>query len=257
MLFGGGSLPNRGLQRYCEWAGAKSARILVITWASAYPDETFSGIRDRLSSFEPAAIEPAPKAEQLAEKKPALFAQISRSTGIFFSGGDQANLVKLLARFPDVKAAIVARSEAGAVVAGTSAGTAILSRTIISGETEEPAPYPSLYPYGVVLAEGLGLVSDAIVDQHFLQRPRLGRLLTALEQSGQRTGLGIDENSAAGFDDGQVEVLGAGYAVWVRSEKAPRRFDVRIFAEGEKFELATGSALTPPASAATDPPAGS
>ncbi|MFT5351090.1 MAG: cyanophycinase, partial [Gammaproteobacteria bacterium] len=95
----------------------------------------------------------------------------------------------------------------GVHVAGTSAGAAIMSEHMIAGGASGPTPREN----GVTMAPGLGLTNKIIIDQHFSQRDRIGRLMTALSYNPFISGIGIDENTAAFIDpDGLLEVLGSG-----------------------------------------------
>ena len=131
---------------------------------------------------------------------------LGRATGIFITGGNQLRLSTILGGTP-VARMIRSLNAGGVHVAGTSAGAAIVSEHMIAGGRSGSSPRES----GVELAPGLGLTNRVIVDQHFNQRQRMGRLLAALSFNPFACGLGIDENTA-GFigPDGSMEVVGNG-----------------------------------------------
>ena len=137
-------------------------------------------------------------------------ALIDRATGIFLSGGNQLRLSQLLVGTP-LSAAIQRAYERGAVVAGTSAGASIMSRFMISMGDEGVTPRQR----SSQLTAGLGLLPGVIVDQHFDQRARYGRLLSLVASSPSLLGMGIDEDTAAEITDGtELTVVGSG-AVFV------------------------------------------
>jgi cyanophycinase len=139
------------------------------------------------------------------DDRAAARAALEAATLIWMPGGDQNRFMKAIAGtgLDDV---IRARYEAGAIVGGTSAGAAVLSDAMITGD----ADLKSLTAGKTVLAKGLGLWRDAIVDQHFLQRQRGNRLISAVLDHSALVGVGIDEGTA-------VIVRGAAFTVVGRS----------------------------------------
>lgn len=131
---------------------------------------------------------------------------LERSDGIFMTGGNQLRLSTTLGG-TQVARLIRRRNAAGAHVAGTSAGAAFIPEHMIAGGFEGATPSPNK----VTLAPGLGLTNNLIIDQHFRQRDRLGRLLTALAYNPFAVGVGLDEDTAAFIDpDDMLEVVGSG-----------------------------------------------
>lgn len=125
------------------------------------------------------------------------------ATGIFFIGGDQLRLATVLAGTP-VLSAILERYQQGVVVAGTSAGAAVMGKLmIIRGRSGSAARSGSAH-----FAEGFGFIEQVLIDQHFHQKNRLGRLLYTITIHPGWLGVGIDENTAAVFEDDQLTVLG-------------------------------------------------
>jgi cyanophycinase len=132
--------------------------------------------------------------------------RIEQASGIFFTGGNQLRLTTLLGGTPVAKL-IRLRNAHGVTVGGTSAGASILSEHMIASGDEGSA----MVAGSVRLAPGLGLTNRFIIDQHFRQRDRIGRLLTALAYNPFAVGIGLDEDTAAfiGPDD-LIEVEGSG-----------------------------------------------
>jgi cyanophycinase len=132
--------------------------------------------------------------------------RIAQATGVFFTGGNQLRLTTLLGGTPVAKL-IRARNARGVTVGGTSAGASILAEHMIAAGDEGSA----MIAGSVRLAPGLGLTNRFIVDQHFRQRDRLGRLLTALAYNPFAIGIGLDEDTAVFVGpDETVEVEGSG-----------------------------------------------
>ncbi|MBC7844275.1 MAG: cyanophycinase [Gemmatimonadaceae bacterium] len=151
-------------------------------------------------------------------------------TGIWFGGGDQVRLANVLRGTATLRA-IRARYAAGAVVGGTSAGAAVLSTPMITGDERSPGGarppgdstdhWLTIARNDVVTDAGFDFVQNAIVDQHFVRRRRQNRLLSLVLESHQRLGVGIDESTALRIGpDGIWHVLGASVAVIVDARKA-------------------------------------
>ena len=132
--------------------------------------------------------------------------RLEQATGIFFTGGNQLRLTTLLGGTPVAKL-VRLRNAAGVAVGGTSAGASFLSEHMIAFGDEGSAVISG----SVRLAPGLGLTNRFVIDQHFRQRDRLGRLLTALAYNPFAVGIGLDEDTAAFIGpDETVEVVGSG-----------------------------------------------
>jgi cyanophycinase len=135
-----------------------------------------------------------------------LIAAVQRATAVFMTGGNQVKLATLMVGTP-LGAAILAAHRRGALIAGTSAGASILSAHMVSFGSGGATPK---FRIGQV-SQGLGLLDDVIVDQHFTQRNRFGRLLALIASNPAQLGVGIDEDTAAIFrPDGLLEVKGRG-----------------------------------------------
>ena len=141
--------------------------------------------------------------------------KLMKSTGVFISGGNQLRLSTILGGTPVAKA--IRRLNADGVhIAGTSAGAAIMPEHMISGGRSGGTPTPK----SVSLSPGLGLTNSVVIDQHFRQRDRLGRLLAAIAYSPFLTGVGIDENTAIFIDpDNTFSVEGSGAVTIVDPSK--------------------------------------
>lgn len=186
-------------------AGGAAARIAIVPTASGIEDagQRYKALFLGLGA---ASVEVAYIADREAAFDAETIAPLADATGIFMTGGNQMRLAAILGGSP-VEAAIHARHAAGAVVAGTSAGASILSRHMVATGAGGHGPRQRM----AQLAAGFGLVGGAIIDQHFRQRDRIGRLLSLVALNPGQLGLGIDEDTAALIAaDGTLEVLGRG-----------------------------------------------
>ncbi len=192
------------LERFFDLSGGSKANILVIPTAS---ELTETG-PDYANLFESMGCRSRyiPVDEREDCFKEEIQSALKDVTGIFITGGNQLRLSTILGGTPVAK--LIRNLNAhGVHVAGTSAGAAIMSEHMIAGGASGPTPREN----GVTMAPGLGLTNKIIIDQHFSQRDRIGRLMTALSYNPFVSGIGIDENTAAFIDpDGLLEVLGNG-----------------------------------------------
>ena len=130
--------------------------------------------------------------------------QLEDADGVFITGGNQLRLTTIMGGTPAGRV-LHDRFYAGMPVAGTSAGAAVMSAHMIAGGEEGQTPRAGM----VTLAPGFGLTRDIVIDQHFRQRDRLGRLLTALSYNPALLGLGVDEDTAAFISpDDVIDVMG-------------------------------------------------
>lgn len=192
------------LSRFVELCGGKDARIMVIPTASLL-NETGPLYQELFESLGANAMcVPIEQRDQCFDDE--TLRVLDGATGIFITGGNQLRLSTILGGTPVARGIRRLNSE-GIHVAGTSAGAAIVCEHMIAGGRSGATPRES----GVELAPGLGLTNRVIIDQHFNQRQRMGRLLAALSFNPFACGLGIDENTA-GFiaPDGVMEVVGRG-----------------------------------------------
>ncbi|MBK8469350.1 MAG: cyanophycinase [Candidatus Phosphoribacter sp.] len=195
------------LRRFVRLAGGRSSRIVVIPTASAYSREASDLYRSTFTRLRAGAdIEIVHASSRAAAQEPQLVASLDRATGIFMTGGSQLKLSQHICGTP-VGEAIHRAYRRGVVVAGTSAGASIMSQFMISLGDEGVTPRQR----SSQLTAGLGLIGGIVVDQHFDQRGRYGRLMSILANSPQLIGIGIDENTAAEILDERImSVVGTG-----------------------------------------------
>ncbi len=193
------------LRRFVDLCGGKRAKIAIVPTASEREDtgrryeDVFRSLGARgarIFDFED---------RQDGEREPWI-ESLGESSGIFLTGGNQLRLSAVLGGTSAARA-MRRLNAAGVHVAGTSAGAAFLCEHMIAFGDEGATPRAAM----VTLAPGLGLTNRVVVDQHFRQRDRLGRLLTALAYNPFAVGLGLDENTAAFIDaDNALEIAGTG-----------------------------------------------
>lgn len=241
VIVGGGDRPPEALARFVAWAGGASARVLVLPWASGEPKESCEAILEELAPHAPgeagcgphATLDAKGKAAPLdAERKKATLDALARASGVFFTGGDQARIMDVLAD-PELLAAVKTRFAAGVVFGGTSAGAAVMSARMITGEGD----FTVIDGDKVEVRPGLGLVEGVIVDQHFVKRQRQNRLFgLVLKHPGER-GVGIDEDTALLVSGGhRAEVVGRGPVMLVDADGTDR-LTIQLVRAGQAFDL--------------------
>ncbi len=205
----GGGMEVKGqmlvLSEILRLAGGSQARFVLITTASSEPDagQEEEAALLRLGMQQPATYLQIKSREMACDMR--LLPVIQQATCAFLCGGVQLRLTSILGGTP-VEEALHALQRQGGVVAGTSAGAAALSRVMIAGGRRGLLPQARI----AQLAPGLDLVSEVIIDQHFRQRDRLGRLLYAVALHPGYLGVGIDENTAAILHGEELRVVGRG-----------------------------------------------
>lgn len=232
VLVGGGERPPAALERFVSWAGGPAARVLVLGWASSEPDSA-AVLADEIRPFGPASLD----AVASTASARGFDRLLSSATGVFFTGGDQARLMAavdalgLAERFRGL-------ARAGVVFGGTSAGTAVMSPVMITGEGD----FTRLDASKVATAPGLGLLPGTIVDQHFLKRQRQNRLFGLVSANPGVLGLGVDEDTALLVDGTAAECVGATAVMAVTSPR-PGAWQVELVPNGARYDLAARKLL--------------
>ncbi len=195
----------RILERFVRVSGGEAADIVVIPTASRM-HETGPRYEQLFGEIGAARVTVMDFDTRRDCQETGRLQRLEEASGIFFTGGNQLRLTTLLGGTP-VARMIRTRNAHGVTVGGTSAGASILSEHMIASGDEGSA----MVGGGVRLAPGLGLTNRFIIDQHFRQRDRLGRLLTALAYNPFAVGIGLDEDTAAFIGpDETLEVEGSG-----------------------------------------------
>lgn len=222
----------RILREFIKRSGGEKAKIVLVTTATNTPEETakgYSTLFNKLGAAEVKHVGVAERQDAADEKSLEL---IEKATGLFFTGGDQLHITSLMGGTP-LQELILERYKKDLIVAGTSAGAAMMGNSmIVSGDSDEN---PRLG--AVEIAPGTDLIVGCIIDTHFSQRGRHGRLLTAIAHYPQDIGFGIDENTAMIIEKGGFKVIGEG-AVTVIDGGLMTYTDVPFNKRGDSLTLA-------------------
>jgi cyanophycinase len=194
------------LGTYADLAGGADGSIVVISTASSLGDAATQAYRELFLGLGIGTVTGIRPDERQEADDPAVVSTLSEATGIFLTGGNQSRLTQVVAgtRLGD---AIANAHDRGVVLAGTSAGASALASHMVAFGRPGPTPKHRM----VTLAAGLGIVPGVVIDQHFEQRGRIGRLLALVAQSPSLLGIGIDEDTCAVVTaDRVLHVLGRG-----------------------------------------------
>jgi cyanophycinase len=255
MIIGGAEDKLRGrkiLKEFVASSGGPEARIAVIPTASSLGPEIVE-VYDALFRVEGAAEVTVVRPETREQAHDAdLVETLGKATGIFLTGGNQLKLSSVICGTP-VGDAIIAAHQRGAVVAGTSAGASIQSSHMVAFGVGGATPKQRM----TQVAAGLGLVPSTVIDQHFDQRNRYGRLLMIVAQSPALLGMGIDEDTCAIVEGDVLRVLGRGaVTIFDPARITTNAFEAKrsspllasgvvlhVLPQGARFDLVTRSLL--------------
>jgi cyanophycinase len=263
VIIGGALRPDNAAvwDRIVQLAGGQGARIAVFASASAHPEKAGAALVDRLNKygakafFVPVAVRLTGTDYQAAADNPELATAVRSAGGAYFAGGDQARITRALRRRDGANTLVLDALwdlyRRGGVIAGSSAGAAIMSSTMFG----HPKPVLATLKQGVTdgqeITPGLGFIGDDVfVDQHLLVRGRFARMLPAMLKKGYKLGLGIDENTAMVVGPNRdVEVVGYKGALVVDLSAANARkgdfnvSNVRLsyLDNGDRFNIARHS----------------
>ncbi|WP_426112856.1 cyanophycinase [Massilia sp. PWRC2] len=254
-------------QRIVTLAGGPDARIAVIPAAAGNPNGSGARLLRTLGSYGAAGflLPLSPKLPgdvRQAANDAALVAQIDGAGGVYFLGGDQARIVATLRNADGANSAVLDAIwrlyRRGGVIAGTSAGAAIMSSTMFDNAGSVLSVLQRGVVAGGVMAPGLGFIGDQVfVDQHLLVRGRFARMLPLMLERGYRRGIGVDENTALVVGPGRdAEVIGYKGVIMLELDGAEvdrtapalnvRNATISYLDHGDRVNLASG-ALTPSA----------
>jgi cyanophycinase len=198
------------LREFVELAGGAAARIVVLPLASEVPIQTGGKYVDAFGTVGAGEVNVVHITKRSDANSPEVLAAIDEATGAFFTGGDQRRITSLLGG-TEADSALHRRNREGLVLAGTSAGAAMMSSTMIVGGIPERTLRVGI----VELGPGMEFLRGAIIDQHFEERGRLRRLLSAIAQYPHELGIGIDEDTAVIVQNGEARIVGSGSVTFV------------------------------------------
>ena len=219
------------LRRVLAFAAPEQPQVAVITTASSIPADVFAEYRKVFERLGAGEVMDVRVRERADAADPAMIDMIARSDVIFISGGDQMRLTSIFGGSPAL-AAIRKRYDEGAVIAGTSAGAACQSTTMVYGGNATD----SLRKGAVRMTAGFGLIDGVIIDTHFLERGRFSRLMEVGATNPEYLGVGLGEDAAVLFEDGTIHAFGPGHVILVDSSRITGS-NVSALAEGEAVSV--------------------
>ncbi len=228
-------------------ARVRGGKLVLATVASHHPEGYFEEYQKAFCDLEVGELVELYVEDRSEASDEDKLRVLDDAAGVFFSGGDQLRITSQIGDSA-IEEKVRRLFERGGVIAGTSAGASVMSETmLVKGTSQETHRIGDLH-----MAPGLGLIRDVIIDQHFAERGRFGRLIGAVAHNPRVLGIGVDENTAALVEDGMLTVLGTG-AVYIvdgsrvsYSNLAEARSDVtlsmhnmtvHVLAEGDRFDL--------------------
>ena len=249
-IIGGGSRPASMVKRIVKESKIDNGGYaIILPMASAEPDSSFYYARKQFEELGLTNIfkQVYDSSSHSTEQK---LDSLRNARLIYIPGGDQDRFMKAIAGTPAAEA-ILENYRNGGMIAGTSAGAAVMSREMITGtELKHPeyhSTFRNLEENNLELKPGLGMLKNAIIDQHFVKRSRYNRLLTAVIENPEIVGIGIDESTAILVKGNEAEVVGESQVVVFSNPKSSKKVSkgklsargiiLDIYVDGDKFEL--------------------
>jgi len=242
-IIGGGSRPSAMIDKLIELSNIKESYGYILPMASA-DDSAYYYANKQFSEKGVSDLKDYTKGED------QLLDSIENAALIYMAGGDQRRLMEVLSE--EERMAIRKAYEQGAIIAGTSAGAAVMSKKMITGdEKKHPNYHPTFRTIendNIIFDEGLGLLPEnIIIDQHFIYRSRYNRLLTAVLEMPDHIGFGIDESTALFVQNDSATVIGEWQVVSFQSKNQEsqsqkgllggKNIELNIYLPNEKFNL--------------------
>jgi cyanophycinase len=221
-IIGGGKLPDSLLNQMIDLAEVRyDGYVLILPMASENPDSVAQYFKGRLELLNVKAVVPM----FIGQQSIATNAQIDsviRAKLIFMTGGDQNRLMNAMEQLTLTQAIRTAHTK-GAMIAGTSAGAAVMSQFMLTGRQllypDDQSDFRHLKKGNVQLTNGLGLLKQTVIDQHFVERSRYNRLLSVVIERPDLMGIGISEGTAIWVVRNRAEVFGAAQVILVKNKK--------------------------------------
>jgi cyanophycinase len=249
-IIGGGEKPEVIMNEIADLSGIRTGGYMyVLPMASSMPDSAIiwagqdfgvAGIKNVPGfNFKKGETPPQPQLDSLKNAKL-----------IFISGGDQSRFMDVVLNTPILDAIHEAYMN-GAVISGTSAGAAVMSKLMITGNQKLHPEFESLFPTieagNVEIREGLGMLQNTIIDQHFVKRQRLNRLVAVSIENPGKLCVGIDESTAIIVEGDQATVTGVGQVIVIKNSDGQKKIhngllgteglEVSVYLPGDKFKI--------------------
>lgn len=222
---------------------------IVLPMASSVPDTAayYGKLQFSDHGFEATAF----KFESGEEVISSQLDSLRNAALIYIPGGVQSRFMSVIEKHPAIKKAIEGAYQKGAMIAGTSAGAAVMSKIMITGDQKKHPEYTSTFYHlekdNLITDEGLGLIKGVIIDQHFIKRARNNRLLTAVMEYPDNVGVGIDESTAIIVSGNNAIVVGESQVLVYRNKSqqmdvkngklAASNIQVSIYVPGDRFSI--------------------
>jgi len=223
---GGGKMTEGIRDRFLELAGGKKARLVVIPTASAGADQPDGSSSYPFWQGQPvASVDVLHTRDRRKANDPTFVEPLTHATGVWLGGGDQSKLSEAYLNTAVLRE-LFKLLDRGGVVGGTSAGASIMSSTMITGGTTKAS-----------LGTGFGFAPALVIDQHFTNRNRMGRLQGILAEHTDLVGLGIDEQTAAVFNGPTLSIVGNASAFVCLSPTQTLPISIKRLRAGEQLDL--------------------
>lgn len=247
-IIGGGTRSAELIQNMVQTADFRTDDyIVILPMATGEPEETIASISSQLGAYTKNKIISFNFNREQADHKASWIDSVMNARLIYVTGGDQNKFMDVV-RGTKLFAALHHAYQSGATIAGTSAGAAIMSHVMITGEQKaDSGTIKSVAKENIVTSTGMGFLQSAIIDQHFIIRSRYNRLLSVLVDYPTKTLIGVDEGTAIIVKGKDVHVVGDSQVVVVSKPKnikvnkngkvSFQQASLSLFTQGENFKL--------------------
>ena len=249
-IIGGGSRPDFLVDRMIKEAGLKSGEtVAIFPHASEEQDSSFYYAKQQFEKRNLKALDCAFKKDE--KLSPSKLDSLKTAKLIYIGGGDQVRFMEIINSNPKVKNLLKSAYQNGKMIAGTSAGAAVMSEVMITGNQLKYKDYENTFDNieikNVETKQGLGFIKTAVIDQHFVVRSRYNRLLSLIIENPTYKGIGIDEGTAILVKNGSAEVVGRAQVIVFKNPKQSKKLNgdklgaqgitLDIYLNGEKFKF--------------------
>lgn len=249
-IIGGGSRPDFLVDRMIKEAGLKSGEtVAIFPHASEEQDSSFYYAKQQFEKRNLKALDCAFKKDE--KLSPSKLDSLKTAKLIYIGGGDQVRFMEIINSNPEVKNLLKSAYQNGKMIAGTSAGAAVMSEVMITGNQLKYKDYENTFDNieikNVETKQGLGFIKTAVIDQHFVVRSRYNRLLSLIIENPTYKGIGIDEGTAILVKNGAAEVVGRAQVIVFKNPKQSKKLNgdklgaqgitLDIYLNGEKFKF--------------------
>lgn len=249
-IIGGGSRPDFLVDRMIKEAGLKSGEtVAIFPHASEEQDSSFYYAKQQFEKRNLKALDCAFKKDE--KLSPSKLDSLKTAKLIYIGGGDQVRFMEIINSNPEVKNLLKSAYQNGKMIAGTSAGAAVMSEVMITGNQLKYKDYENTFDKieikNVETKQGLGFIKTAVIDQHFVVRSRYNRLLSLIIENPTYKGIGIDEGTAILVKNGSAEVVGRAQVIVFKNPKQSKKLNgdklgaqgitLDIYLNREKFKF--------------------